>query len=492
MEKGSQNIEGLPVIGTDEFCKTLLAQVKKGRRISSYFAVPSTDCAATLTAVLADDEKGTLDTVSTRVKDRIKSLTNECPQVHLFEREIYEQSGILPEGHPWLKPVRFTEFAYAGKGKEKNKSGMEFFSMQGDEVHEVAVGPIHAGIIEPGHFRFQCHGETVYHLEIGLGYQHRGVESALKGGPDNRTLHYFETLAGDSTIGHATAGCRIIEALARLQVPERGEMIRGIAAELERIANHIGDIGAIAGDVGFLPTSSYCGRIRGEVLNLTAMICGNRFGRGLVIPGGTFRDITPDQISEMLDRLTCIETDTKTAIELMFDTPSVLARLENTGRIDEKTARTIGLVGPCARASGRTLDIRATHPYGVYKTCAISSCVETFGDCFARAHVRWKETLQSFNQVREWLENLPKGPVADPWDKKLGSRQMACTLTEGWRGEICHTAATDSNGKFLFYKIVDPSFHNWFGVSLALRNEQISDFPLCNKSFNLSYCGHDL
>ena len=492
MEKEYQNIEDISVLGIDEFCSHVMDQVTNGCRISSYFASPSKDDAIMLTAVLADDAKGTLNTVATLVKDRYKSLTNECPQAHLFEREIHEQSGIMPEGHPWLKPVRFTEFDRMSNGKEQNKVGMDFFFMQGEEIHEVAVGPVHAGIIEPGHFRFQCHGETVYHLEISLGYQHRGIESALKGGPDNRTLHYFETLSGDSTIGHTTAGCRTIEALAGIQVPKRGQAIRGIAAELERIANHIGDLGAIAGDVGFLPTSSYCGRIRGEVLNLTAVICGNRFGRGLVIPGGTFWDITQDMIPELLDRLTGIETDAKAAIDLMFDTPSVLARLEHTGRIDEKTARTIGLVGPCARASGLNFDIRTTHPYGIYKTGALCASVETFGDCFARAHVRWKEIMQSFSQIRIWVENLPQGPVAVPWDKTLGSQQMVSTLTEGWRGEICHTAATDGNGNFLFYKIVDPSFHNWFGLSLALRNEQISDFPLCNKSFNLSYCGHDL
>ena len=489
---GTMGLSDVPELDIKGFRSRILDRVKAGGRISSHCGTSCSDGETTLQVVLAHDDAGTLETFTTRVEKGCESLVATCPQAHLFERECHEQWGMIPTGHPWLKPVRFPLDKTKSLDNQTVAGMMDFFAMEGNQVHEVAVGPVHAGIIEPGHFRFQCHGETVHHLEISLGYQHRGVEGALKGGPDLRTIPYFETLAGDTTIGHTTAGCRVIESLADVDVPPRGEMIRGIAGELERMANHIGDLGAIAGDVGFLPTMSYCGRIRGDVLNLTALICGNRFGRGLVIPGGTFWDITMDLIPVMQKRLNDIEKDATGAMDLMFNTPSVLARLEYTGKVEKETARAMGLVGVAARASGLARDIRTSHPYGIYRTWPVPVMVETGGDCFARAHVRWREVQESLALVRILLESLPPGPVAASWDGKLCPGKTTTVLTEGWRGEICHTAATDGQGKFSFYKVVDPSFHNWFGLSMALRNQQISDFPLCNKSFNLSYCGHDL
>jgi Ni,Fe-hydrogenase III large subunit len=367
----------------------------------------------------------------------------------------------------------------------------QFFRVEGEEVHEVAVGPVHAGVIEPGHFRFQCHGETVLHLEISLGYQHRGVERALLGGPDVRSIHYAETLAGDTTVGHATAYCEAMEALAGREAPPRAQAIRAIALELERAACHVGDLGALAGDVGFLPTASWCGRIRGDILNMTALICGSRFGRGLVRPGGVVCDVDHEMAGELRTRLRSCARDAAGACALLWRSPSVVARFEGTGTLSERTALEIGLAGPAARACGIDRDVRRDLPSGIWRFSQVAVSTWRTGDVFARAYVRWLEAQRSFAFIEDQLEALPAGDLRVPLPPLMRGA-VAVSMVEGWRGGICHVVLTDRRGRFARYKVVDPSFRNWFGLSLAMRGQPVSDFPLCNKSFNLSYSGHDL
>jgi Ni,Fe-hydrogenase III large subunit len=488
----------LPHLGITEFRDAIFTGIESGGRLAALFGRPCEAEAVQLIAVLAQAGTGTLALVSTTVKEGYPALTPECPQAHWFEREIAEQWGVRPEGHPWLKPIRFHPSSRPGHDiwrPEENAcvspGVIDFFPVRGEEVHEVAVGPVHAGIIEPGHFRFQCHGEDVFHLEISLGYQHRGVERALVDGPTKRTVHYVETLAGDTSVGHATAYCQALEALAECRVPARAQALRGIALELERLANHTGDLGALAGDVGYLPTAAYCGRIRGDFLNMTALICGSRFGRGLVRPGSVRFEVDTSRIAQLQDRLEHALSEATDAVSLLWDTPSVLARFEETGTVSRETCDALGLVGPAARACGVERDVRHEFPAGIFRFVHIPVSTWQTGDVFARAYVRWLEIQRSAAFVREQLAALPDGPLRVGMNG-LNPNYVTASLVEGWRGEICHVALTDTHGRFATYKVVDPSFHNWIGLAMALRQQQISDFPLCNKSFNLSYCGHDL
>jgi len=491
-------VRSVPILFPNEFHSAIQEGVASNLRVSAFFGA-AVEGGTDLWAVLSDDLRTALRFLRTHVDvDALPSLTPKCPQVHLFEREIAEQFGLRFEGHPWFKPVRYHHSWSAERdawNRPKSDAPVvgvtDFYRVEGEEIHEVAVGPIHAGVIEPGHFRFQCHGEEVFHLEISLGYQHRGVEKALIGGPNKRTVHYMETLAGDTTIAHATAYARILEALGRAQDPARAQVIRGIALELERLANHVGDLGALAGDVGYLPTSSFCGRLRGDFLNMTAMLCGSRFGRGLVRPGGVAFDLSAEGASALLKRLDAAERDLRVAVPLLWDTSSVMARFEDIGRLPREVAVTLGVVGPAARACGLDRDVRHDHPAGIYRFSHIPVSTLSTGDVFARAYVRWMEVQSSITFIRESLQSLPAGPIRNEVKPPEPGRIVA-TLVEGWRGEVCHVAVTDATARFARYKVVDPSFHNWSAVAYALRNQQIFDFPLCNKSFGLSYCGHDL
>jgi len=489
----------IPTLAFEDFKQAILDSVAAGHRVSAMFgdSVPQSKITQ-LYIIMADDELNQLYVGRTQVEgDQFPSLTPQCPQVHLFEREIAEQYGLKPIDHPWLKPVRY-HHSKTGRDAWNRSSDQEilpgvcnFFQVESDEVHEVAVGPVHAGIIEPGHFRFQCHGERVFHLEIALGFQHRGMEDAMIGGPTKRSIHYSETIAGDTTIAHATAYCQILEALAHCQKTARAQMLRGVSLELERLANHVGDLGAVANDVGFLPTASYCGRIRGDFLNMTALLCGSRFGRGMIRPGGVGFDIDDKRASELLHRLDKAEKDTTVAVNLLWNTPSVMARLENTGPLPKHIAVELGIVGPAARASGLVRDLRQDQPSGIFRFAHIPVSTCDTGDVFGRVYIRWLEIQQSIKFIREQIGAIPAGsPLVSVGS--LAPDSLVATLNEGWRGEVCHIAITNEQGSFARYKVVDPSFHNWSALAYALRNQEISDFPLCNKSFNLSYCGHDL
>lgn len=440
-----------------------------------------------LYVVLADDKQGKLYVSSSlfnKDEKQYNSLTQEIPSLHIFEREFFEEFEIEPKNHPWLKPVR------------NHRKEYPFFEMKGEEVHEVAVGPIHAGVIEPGHFRFMCHGEKVYDLEIMLGYQHRGIENLLLTSQYNNRL--AESICGDTVIGHNMAYSQVIEALTDTKITNKAEIIRNIALEMERVAVHIGDMGALAGDMAYLMGASIFGVTRTLVINTMLEISGSRFGRGLIDVGGINFDIDPamsDKIIKMLDE---VERTVVRTAEIMLKAPSCISRMERTGAVSKENALALGAVGMAARSSGVNIDSRFDFQNKWYlkiKNCKYNSVFKPTGDVYARFSLRYKEIKESICYIKALLgelKNYQNEELKTQINNKPEANSFVVSIVEGWRGEIVHIAITDENAKLQRYKIKDPSFNNWYILAMAVRNNGISDFPLCNKSFNLSYCGNDL
>ena len=412
--------------------------------------------------------------------------------LHIFEREIHENFGINFTGHPWLKPVRFP------KNRANNEiqiNDYPFYSIQSKELHEVGVGPIHAGIIEPGHFRFICNGEDVLHLEIQLGWQHRGVEELmLKKDTFLKQNILAESIAGDTAVGHSLAFAQLMESLANIKISEQLAVERAMALELERIAIHVGDIGALCTDIAYNLGANIFGILRTGIINFTQAWCGNRLGKSMIRVGGTNTPFNLELKNKLIKTLDDFEFQFVELAHRTYKLPSVENRFDNIGNISEQQARNIGTVGMAARMANVSRDIRKSHPFAGFKKYSCDPVVLLGGDVFSRFLLRRKEIKQSIQWIRnilasESFTNPSEKPISD---MKLSPRMIGFSLTEGWRGEICHCAITDELGDLKYYKIKDPSMHNWKALELSLRNLEISDFPINNKSYNLSYCGHDL
>lgn len=418
-----------------------------------------------------------------------ESLTQEFESCEMFERELYEVTGIFPLNHPNLKPLR------------NHSTPFPFYQVDSKEVHEVGVGPVHAGIIEPGYFRFNALGEKILHLEIQLGYQHKGIESIFEKlsqeGKSTLLEPLAESIVGDSAIAHTLAYVNSIEALASIKVPKRAQHIRIIALELERIANHIGTIGDILGDIGYYLGKDAFIALKTEIINTLLKLCGSRFGISLLRVGGVNYPLTQNFIQECIHTLNFVKkrVDIYTKIHIT-ENSSVLSRLEESGKVTLQEAITHGFVGIVARSCGVDLDVRGDFSCTVFQEYPIKNTLFENGDVFDRTLIRYVEILHSIEWILQDLERADKHEFEETarslHEKKLPPNHCVVSLVEGWRGEIMHCVITDEEGKFERYKIKDASFNNWNALPLAVYNEGISDFPLCNKSFNLSYSGHDL
>ena len=472
------NLNEIPCLNIVDLRKEIL-EIKK--RVVGFFGQPF-GVGVKLFVVMADDEQGKLFISSAYFNENEKSydsITKDIPAFHMFEREFFEEFGIEPLNHPWLKPVRNHEKEYP------------FFEIQGEEIHQVGVGPIHAGVIEPGHFRFMCNGEKVYDLEIRLGYQHRGVEDLFLQNPTNQLA---ESVCGDSVIAYNLAYSKAMEALLNIEVSNKAQLIRLIALEMERAAIHIGDLGAIAGDTAYQMGNAIFGATRTLVINSLLQISGSRFGRGLIKVGGVNFDIDEKLAQSILKTLEKVGADVKRTTTTMLKSATVISRLERTGVVSFESAKALGLVGMAGRASGVELDSRFDFPDKWFMDKDDKKFKAT-GDVYSRTRLRYKEIMQSLSLIRKFMRMLPEyknEPLSVPVNNGLYGEKFVVSIVEGWRGEVIHTAITDSNGRLSRYKIKDPSFNNWNGLAMAVRNNGISDFPLCNKSFNLSYCGNDL
>ena len=471
------NISEIPVLNFPNLREEI---IKINKRVIGFFGKQEEENVR-LFVVMADDIEGKLyisSSVFAKEEKEYESITQDIPAFHVFEREFYEEFGIEPKNHPWLKPMR------------NHKNEYKFFEMDGDEVHQVAVGPIHAGVIEPGHFRFMCHGEKIYDLEIQLGWQHRGVENLMVASPSNQLA---ESICGDSVIAYNLAYSNAMEALGDCEISNKAQLIRLIALEMERSAIHIGDLGAIAGDIAYLMGASIFGATRTLIINTMLEISGSRFGRGLITTGGVNFDIDKQLSEKIVSVLNKVATDVERTIKTMLKSPTVSSRLEKTGVVSEEQAKSLGLVGMAAKASGINLDSRFDFPDKWYQDVE-NRTIKAEGDVYSRTRLRYKEIKQSFHIIKKMLSKL-ETYNDEPMNVYVSSSKpdsFVISITEGWRGEVVHIALTDSQGNLSRYKIKDPSFNNWFALAMAVRNNGISDFPLCNKSFNLSYCGNDL
>lgn len=500
----------LPVIDYVQFWQEISSLLKSNyNHMIAYFPLPYEADKWKFICAIADDENKNIRVYShecQRENAQLETLTKEINAVHIFEREMHENHGIGFPGNPWLKPVRWPHNRY---DKSNCMNDYPFFHVDSEELHEVGVGPVHAGIIEPGHFRFICNGEKVHHLEIHLGYQHRGIEELFvtkKSLLQKAVLS--ESIAGDTAVGHSLCHAQLIEELSGFSPSENLQLERVVALELERIAVHIGDTAALCGDIAYQLGQVVCESLRTVVINTTQYWCGNRLSKGFIRAGGSHYPMTNDVAEEILKNLDYVEGRFNEMASHLYSMPGALSRFDGIGVVTNEQGLRAGLTGMAARMCGIERDVRATHPFQSFRNFEYEPTVFHGGDVLARALMRRGEIAKSIELIRtiisEYLtritSRLPSGPhqivdvknAAPDYKMALAANSVCISLTEGWRGEIVHVAVTDEQGDISKYKITDPSLHNWTGLALAVRNKEISDFPVCNKSFNLSYCGHDL
>lgn len=455
-----------------------------------------------LEALLLDTNTGGVEIVSAPIpqgSSEFPSITGPIPAAHWAERLVGDLWGVRATGHLRWKSLILheawpsDEFPFAlPSDAPPSQRDVHFMTVAGEGVHEIAVGPIHAGIIEPGHFRFSCIGEVVANLEVRLGYQHRGIEQGLTACPWQHARYLAESASSDSAVANALAHSEALERLLGVDVPRRAAAIRTMALEIERIATHLGDLGGLAADIGFAIGAAAFGRLRGAALGLGQTLSGSRFQRGFVCPGGLAWDVSDRQLSDLAKSLNELRRPIIESRELLLGNPGVQERLQGVGVLQPSLADEFGMVGPTARASGSQYDARNHFPHALYPEMQISLPNQPAGDALARAQVRQDEVFASLDVIQSVLETIQPGPFRLDLPTALPALGVGIGVVEAWRGELIHWITTNDQGAIDRYAIRDPSFQNWTGVAISARRNLVADFPLINKSFSLSYSGNDL
>ena len=419
-----------------------------------------------------------------------------------FERQMQSLMGVVPAGHPdprpWIKHEDWPEDAWPlRKGFNPStrmprvKGKYRWIRAEGEGVYEIPVGPVHAGIIEPGHFRFQAVGEEIINLEERLGYVHKGIEKRFEALSWQEGSRLAGRVSGDSTVAHAIGYCRAIEAASECTPPERGLWLRAIMLERERIANHLGDIGAICNDVAFAFLLFQLHTRKEHIVHTNHRLFGHRFMMDRVVPGGVSVDLDDKGIEAMLVELDIFTGEFERLVTIYDENPSLEDRVRDTGRLTPEQARDLGVVGIVARASGQKMDSRVQSPFSPYDRFVPRVPVYDWGDVNARVWVRIDEIRESVLLLRQMLEELPKGEALVSFSPPAPDR-TGLSLVEGWRGEIVYWVQSGPTGEINRCMVRDPSSVNWLALEQAVHDNIVPDFPVCNKSFNQSYSGHDL
>ena len=430
------------------------------------------------------------------VEDSVRSIALQVPAASWYERELHDEYGVEIAGYPDLRPLIFHEnwpegvypMVDAVEGVPWSNRQYHFLEVQGEGIAEVAVGPVHAGIIEPGHFRFSVVGDTVLHLELRHFYTHKGTEKLFEGILVNAGTMVAESVSGDNCFAHAVAYSQAVENACGVDVPPRASAIRLMGLEFERLVCHISDVGGLCTDVGFSVAAASATHVKELLLQASSEYCGMRYWRGIAVPGGLRFDLDPRKIMGFSQIVSVAARHFSDLAQLILNTPSIQNRFETAGILPRDVARDLAVVGPVARASGIDLDVRRDHPYGHYDRVQFEVPVTQYGDVMARAKIRIEEAATSARLIQETANALPSGSVLVPLE--LLGELHGSSAVESPRGELYYWLE-GHDGRLTRCHIKSPSFQNWPAMPFAVADNIIADFPLINKSFNLSYSGCD-